>query len=254
MENNNQYELDEQNNLEELEDQNLYENMENNNNINDNQYLNQEREDRYEGMDEDVEGGQDDPNYLNDNIYDDQNNDGEDDDRLTYTLITLDLGDLIHIFEENNISFVDMLLLSKDDLKELQLKLYQRNRIHNFSVLFNRYAKNYSISEISDFFSFNQKFIFNSSIYDRVISPQNQNDYLNNENNDELQNDNDNDNELNNNLDDYDNVENKNNNGNNENNDEENNNNDKNEEEEKNDEEEDNNNQENNAIENEGNE
>jgi len=50
-------------------------------------------------------------------------NDGEDDDRLTYTLITLDLGDLINIFEENNISLVDMLLLSKDDLKELQLKL-----------------------------------------------------------------------------------------------------------------------------------
>ena len=33
----------------------------------------------------------------------------EDDDRLTYTLITLDLGNLIHIFEDNNISFVDML-------------------------------------------------------------------------------------------------------------------------------------------------
>ena len=29
--------------------------------------------------------------------------DEEEDDRLTYTLITLDLGNLIHIFEENNI-------------------------------------------------------------------------------------------------------------------------------------------------------
>ena len=38
----------------------------------------------------------------------------EDDDRLTYTLITLDLGNLIHIFEDNNISFVDMLLLTKE--------------------------------------------------------------------------------------------------------------------------------------------
>ena len=65
----------------------------------------------------------------NDNIYDDidmanqnyqneneeiENNDNEgeededEDDRLTYTLITLDLGNLIHIFEENNISFIDM--------------------------------------------------------------------------------------------------------------------------------------------------
>jgi len=89
-----------------------------------------------------------------------------------------------------------MLLLSKDDLKELQLKLYQRNRKHNFSILFSRYDKNYSISEISDFFSFNQKFIFNSSIYDRAISPQNQKEYLN------LQNDNDN------NLESYENLDN----------------------------------------------
>ena len=37
----------------------------------------------------------------------------DDDDRLTYTLITLDLGNLIHIFEDNNISFVDMLIPEK---------------------------------------------------------------------------------------------------------------------------------------------
>ena len=161
---------------------------------------NNKEKDRYGEEDEEQEEPQEDQleqNYMNENIYDEHNtNDGEDDDRLTYSLITLDLGDLIHIFEENNISFVDMLLLSKDDLKELQLKLYQRNRILNFSTLFSRYAKNYSISEISDFFSFNQKFIFNSSIYDRVISPQNQNDYLS------LQNDNEN------NLENYNNLEN----------------------------------------------
>ena len=94
----------------------------------------------------------------------------EDDDRLTYTLITLDLGNLIHIFEDNNISFVDMLLLSKEDLIELQLEIFQRNRILNFSKLFTKYAKNYSIREISDFFTFNKQFIFNSSIYDKVFS------------------------------------------------------------------------------------
>ena len=97
-------------------------------------------------------------------------NEGEDDDdRLTYTLITLDLGNLIHIFEDNNISFVDMLLLSKEDLIELQLEIFQRNRILNFSKLFTKYAKNYSIREISDFFTFNKQFIFNSSIYDKVL-------------------------------------------------------------------------------------
>ena len=75
----------------------------------------------------------------------------DDDDRLTYTLITLDLGNLIHIFEDNNISFVDMLLLTKEDLIELQLEIFQRNRILNFSRLFTKYAKNYSIQEISVF-------------------------------------------------------------------------------------------------------
>ena len=103
-------------------------------------------------------------NYNNDEEQEIENNNEEkeeedEDDRLTYTLITLDLGNLIHIFEENNISFIDMLLLTKEDLKELQLSLYQRNRIYNFSLLFSKYAKNYSIGEISDFFSFNKKFI-----------------------------------------------------------------------------------------------
>ena len=102
----------------------------------------------------------------------------DDDDRLTYTLITLDLGNLIHIFEDNNISFVDMLLLTKEDLIELQLEIFQRNRILNFSKLFTKYAKNYSIREISDFFTFNKQFIFNSSIYDKVYSS-NMNDFHN---------------------------------------------------------------------------
>ena len=101
---------------------------------------------------------------FEDNIENNNEEDEEEDDRLTYTLITLDLGNLIRIFEENNISFIDMLLLTKEDLKELQLSLYQRNRIYHFSLLFNKYAKNYSIGEISDFFSFNKQFIFNSSI------------------------------------------------------------------------------------------
>ena len=200
MKNKDEVEVGEGNDEEEIEEGDLYETSPNNNNYYSENLLNNKGKDRYGEEEEEQEEPQEDQlqqNYINENLYDDQNtNDGEDDDRLTYTLITLDLGDLIHIFEENNISFVDMLLLSKDDLKELQLKLYQRNRILNFSTLFNRYAKNYSISEISDFFSFNQKFIFNSSIYDRVISPQNQNDFLS------LQGDNEN------NLENYNNLEN----------------------------------------------
>ena len=63
-----------------------------------------------------------------------------------------------------------MLLLSKEDLIELQLEIFQRNRILNFSKLFTKYAKNYSIREISDFFTFNKQFIFNSTIYDKVVT------------------------------------------------------------------------------------
>ena len=133
-------------------------------------------------------------NKFNQEIENNNEEEEDEDDRLTYTLITLNLGDLIHIFEENNISFIDMLLLTQEDLKELQLSLYQRNRIYNFSLLFNKYAKNYSISEISDFFSFNKQFIFNSSIYDRVnmsLYEQNENDnFVYEENNIDNNNDN----------------------------------------------------------------
>ena len=118
----------------------------------------------------------------------------DDDDRLTYTLITLDLGNLIHIFEDNNISFVDMLLLTKEDLIELQLEIFQRNRILNFSKLFTKYAKNYSIQEISDFFTFNKQFIFNSIIYDKVSAS------MNNELQNEMNNPSINNNENNNNF------------------------------------------------------
>ena len=114
----------------------------------------------------------------------------DDDDRLTYTLITLDLGNLIHIFEDNSISFVDMLLLTKEDLIELQLEIFQRNRILNFSKLFTKYAKNYSIQEISDFFTFNKQFIFNSIIYDKVSSSNINNEFQNEMNNPGVNNEN----------------------------------------------------------------
>ena len=59
--------------------------------------------------------------------------------------------------------------------------MYQRNRIFCFSKLFTKYAKSYSINEISDFFSFNKQFIFNSVIFDKISS-------LNNDIEDEHQN------------------------------------------------------------------
>ena len=135
-------------NNEEVEEGDIYTDLENNIENAKNQ-INQVKNNKYNEAQEQEQEDQD--VYMNENekenMFEEQNNNEDDeDDRLTYTLITLDLGELIHIFEENNISFVDMLLLTKEDLKELQLKLYQRNRIHNFSVLFTKYAKSYSIS------------------------------------------------------------------------------------------------------------
>ena len=91
------------------------------------------------------------------------------DDRLMYVLVTLGLGNLIFMFNEKKISFIDLLLTSKQTLKDLGLEIYQRNRIHNFSTRFNKYAKTYSIKEISKFFSFNKQFLFNPSIYNKMI-------------------------------------------------------------------------------------
>ena len=110
-------------------------------------------------------------NDYNENNIENQNN--EKDDRLMYVLLTLGLGNLIQTFNEKNISFTDLLLLSKESLKNIGLEMYQRNRIYKFSTSFNRFAKTYSLKEISDFFSFNKQFLF---------SPIKDNDKLNFEN------------------------------------------------------------------------
>ena len=59
-----------------------------------------------------------------------------------------------------------------------------------FSKLFTKYAKNYSIQEISDFFTFNKQFIFNSIIYDKVSSSNINNQFQNEINNTNINNDN----------------------------------------------------------------
>ena len=112
-------------------------------------------------------------------------NQNNEDERLRYAMITLNVDELIHLFTENNITFVDLLLLSKEDLSELRLSLYQRNRIWNFSQKFNAYAKNYSMSELTDFFLFNKQFIFNPSILERITA--NNQGFLQNNNNNNYQ-------------------------------------------------------------------
>jgi hypothetical protein len=91
------------------------------------------------------------------------------DDKLNYILLTLGLEDLIHIFKENNISFIDLLLLSKESLKELGLEMYQRNRIFKFSSTYNKKAKAYTMEEIFEFFESNKQFLFNTSLHQKLL-------------------------------------------------------------------------------------
>jgi hypothetical protein len=49
--------------------------------------------------------------------------------------------------------------------------MYQRNRIFSFSKLYSKNAKEYSIKEISDFFTLNKQFIFNSIVYEKITMP-----------------------------------------------------------------------------------
>lgn len=104
------------------------------------------------------------------------------DDRLMYVLITLGLGNLINIFNARNLSFTDLLLLSKESLKDFGLEMYQRNRIYNFSTSYNRNAKSYSIKEISDFFNSNKQFLFSPSIFNKLIQVNKCDNYENDSN------------------------------------------------------------------------
>ena len=74
------------------------------------------------------------------------------DPRLELTLKYLDISSTINTFIINNISFNDLMLLSRRDLIELGLTLVQRNRILSFSEEYKQYGKQYTIQEIDEFF------------------------------------------------------------------------------------------------------
>ncbi len=85
------------------------------------------------------------------------------DPRLELTLNYLDILSTLPTFITNNISFNDLLLLSKKDLNELGFSLVERNRIIHFSQEFNRYGKKYNLQEINNFFSEYQNLNMKSS-------------------------------------------------------------------------------------------
>ena len=85
--------------------------------------------------------------------YSDNINQEKVDPRLELTLNYLDINSILPTFITNNISFNDLLLLSKNDLIELGFSLVERNRIIHFSQEFKRYGKKYNIQEIHNFFN-----------------------------------------------------------------------------------------------------
>jgi hypothetical protein len=87
------------------------------------------------------------------NNYGNDNNKINIDPRLELTLKYLDITSTLEIFINNNISFNDLLLLSKKDLIELGFSLVERNRIFTFAQEYKNYGVQYNISEINEFFN-----------------------------------------------------------------------------------------------------
>ena len=87
------------------------------------------------------------------NNYGNDNNKINVDPRLELTLKYLDITSTLEIFINNNISFNDLLLLSKKDLIELGFSLVERNRIFTFAQEYKNYGVQYNISEINEFFN-----------------------------------------------------------------------------------------------------
>ena len=92
-------------------------------------------------------------NEDNNNITE---NIGYEDIRLNYEMTKLGLESLLPIFEQYHMSFNDILFLTKDDLNELGLKIFQKNRLISFVEEYSSKAKNYTLEEIETFFEENK--------------------------------------------------------------------------------------------------
>ena len=80
------------------------------------------------------------------------------DPRLSYTMYRLGLDSLTHILEGHNITFNDLLFLTKEDLTDMNFHIYQKNRLLNFIEEFQKKSKDYSEEEIENFFNLNPKY------------------------------------------------------------------------------------------------
>lgn len=90
------------------------------------------------------------------------NNNSNIDPRLSLTFKYLDIEKNLPLFIQNNITFTDLLLLTRKDLIDLGLSMIDRNRILFFCHQFSKFAKTYSLIEINSFFQQNKNLYDNS--------------------------------------------------------------------------------------------
>jgi hypothetical protein len=80
------------------------------------------------------------------------------DQRINYVLKKLGLEKINNIFVNNFITFNDILYLTRDNLNEFGLLIFQKIRLFSFIEDYKSFAKNFSIDEIKAFFKINKKY------------------------------------------------------------------------------------------------
>ena len=88
----------------------------------------------------------------NDNLNSVRNNI---DERMKLVFYYLNIENILQVFISNNITFNDLLMLSREDLIDLGIPMLERNRIIHFIQSYIKESKNYSINEINSFFQKN---------------------------------------------------------------------------------------------------
>lgn len=81
---------------------------------------------------------------------------------LVLMLKVLDLDHLINYFEIKGFYFKDAILLTRQDLEELDLDIVSKNRIRSFNESFNKHSSKQSTEDLVNFFHKFKAFIFNS--------------------------------------------------------------------------------------------
>ena len=80
------------------------------------------------------------------------------DQRLNYVLKKLGLEKIINVFVNNFLTFNDILFLTRDNLNEFGLLIFQKIRLFSFIEDYKSFAKSFSIDEIKSFFKINKKY------------------------------------------------------------------------------------------------